>query len=73
MKRATSVAALLLLALTTSVMAHTLIFQGTVAAVEATRIQLKTGEEKKGKAPAWLEITPSHGGRPERPMDNAAS
>ena len=57
MKRITSVTALLLLVVTTSVLAHTMMFKGTVAAIETKRIQLKTGEEKKGEAPAWFEIS----------------
>lgn len=36
--------------------AHEMTVRGTVAAVEATRVQIKTGEEKAGQAPAWYAI-----------------
>ena len=57
MKLITSITAVLLF-VTTSVLAHTMMLKGTVAALETKRIQLKTGEEKKGEAPVWFEITP---------------
>jgi hypothetical protein len=38
------------------VLAHEMTVKGTVAAIEATRIQVKTGEEKKGEAPAWYLV-----------------
>lgn len=38
------------------VLAHPMTLKGTVAAVERTRIQVKTGEEKKGETPAWCAI-----------------
>ena len=38
------------------VWAHPMLVKGTVAAIEPTRIQVKTGEEKKGEAPAWIAI-----------------
>ena len=41
---------------TAAVFAHPMTFKGTVAAVEAARLQVKTGEEKKGEAPPWLVI-----------------
>ena len=40
----------------TAVVAHPMTFKGTVAAVESKRIQIKTGEEKKGESPEWFEI-----------------
>ena len=36
--------------------AHEMTVQGTVAAVEASRIQIKTGKEKTGAAPEWYPI-----------------
>jgi len=36
--------------------AHEMVVKGTVAAIEAARIQVKTGEEKKGQAPTWYAI-----------------
>ena len=39
-----------------SVVAHEMTVTGTVAAIEATRIQVKTGHEKSGEAPAWYPI-----------------
>ena len=41
---------------TAALAAHTMTLKGTVAAVESTRIQVKTGEEKKGETPAWCLI-----------------
>jgi hypothetical protein len=38
------------------VLAHQMTLKGTVAAIERTRIQVKTGEEKKGDTPAWCLI-----------------
>ena len=38
------------------VMAHEITVKGTVSALEAKRLQVKTGEEKKGTAPAWYAI-----------------
>jgi hypothetical protein len=38
------------------VWAHEMVVKGTVAAIEPARIQVKTGEEKKGEAPAWYGI-----------------
>ncbi|MGH9407995.1 MAG: hypothetical protein ACRD1V_00920 [Vicinamibacterales bacterium] len=40
-----------------AVLAHPMTFKGTVATVERTRMQVKTGEEKKGEAPPWLLIS----------------
>jgi hypothetical protein len=38
------------------VLAHPMTLKGTVAAVERTRIQVKTGGEKKGDTPTWCAI-----------------
>ena len=38
------------------VWAHVMTVKGTVAALEATRLQVKTGEEKTGTTPAWYPI-----------------
>jgi hypothetical protein len=38
------------------VLAHPMTLKGTVAAVERTRIQVKTGVEKKGETPTWCAI-----------------
>lgn len=38
------------------VSAHQMTLKGTVAAIDRTRIQVKTGEEKKGETPAWCLI-----------------
>lgn len=37
-------------------MAHEMTIQGTVSAIEAARIQVKTGKEKTGESPAWYPI-----------------
>ena len=42
--------------LTASAGAHEITVKGVVAAVEASRVQVKTGEEKKGQAPQWYAI-----------------
>jgi hypothetical protein len=39
-----------------AVWAHQMTVKGTVQAIEAGRIQVKTGEEKKGVAPTWYPI-----------------
>lgn len=38
------------------VVAHEMTVQGTVAAIEAQRIQVRTGKEKAGVEPAWYPI-----------------
>jgi hypothetical protein len=38
------------------VSAHEMTVKGTVAGIEAKRIQVKTGEEKTGEAAAWYAI-----------------
>ena len=49
--------ALVLIALTgTALLAHPMTVKGTVAAIEPKRIQVKTGEEKKGESPEWVAI-----------------
>jgi hypothetical protein len=56
--RQTLRAAAILAALSASaiVLAHPMTLKGTVAAVERTRIQVKTGAEKKGETPEWCAI-----------------
>ena len=49
-------AVLLVLMMTTLVLAHEMTVKGTVAAVENARIQIKTGQEKTGEQPAWYPI-----------------
>ena len=46
----------LLVATQTIATAHEMTVQGTVVAVEATRLQIKTGKEKPGVSPAWYPI-----------------
>ena len=48
--------AALLVATQTLVIAHEMTVQGTVVAVEATRLQIKTGKEKPGVSPTWYPI-----------------
>ena len=52
---AAAVAAVLVFA---TLSAHEMTIKGTVASVDKTRIQVKTGEEKKGESPAWFPIDP---------------
>lgn len=49
-------AVLLVLMMTTLVLAHEMTVKGTVTAVEDARIQIKTGQEKTGEQPAWYPI-----------------
>jgi len=51
-----AVAVLVVVCSSVFVLAHQMTHKGTVAAVERTRIQVKTGEEKKGETPAWCLI-----------------
>ena len=37
-------------------LAHEITIKGTVAGLQPTQIQIKTGEEKKGETPAWYPI-----------------
>jgi hypothetical protein len=53
-----SAAAVVAVLLFASLSAHEMTIKGTVAAVDKTRIQVKTGEEKKGESPAWFTIDP---------------
>jgi hypothetical protein len=50
------VAMLVVVCCSVFVLAHQMTLKGTVAAIERTRIQVKTGEEKKGETPAWCLI-----------------
>src|SRR5262245_42003613 len=62
MRRAESrvlVAAIVALLWAASSVAHEITVKGTVAGIEATRIQVKTGEEKSGESPAWYSIDAS--------------
>lgn len=36
--------------------AHEIVVRGTIAAIEKTRVQIKTGEEKPDQAPGWYPI-----------------
>jgi hypothetical protein len=45
-----------MVALSALLLAHPMTFKGTVASIEPNRMQIKTGEEKKGEAPPWLII-----------------
>jgi hypothetical protein len=49
-------AVLVLVCASALVFAHPMTLKGVVAAVEPTRIQVKTGDEKKGEAPEWCAI-----------------
>lgn len=40
----------------TTLLAHEILLKGTVGAVEPARIQIKTGEERKGQTPDWVMI-----------------
>ena len=55
-KTLTAMAAILSLAAGAVVLGHELTVKGTVAGIEPTRIQVKTGEEKKTDAPLWYPI-----------------
>jgi len=46
----------LLLSLAVPALAHEITVQGTVAAIEKARIQVKTGTEKPGAAATWYAI-----------------
>ena len=49
-------ATVLVLIFAATVLAHEITVRGTVAAIEKTRIQIKSGEEKPDQAPAWYPI-----------------
>ena len=36
--------------------AHEITVQGTVVAIESTRVQIKTGKEKTGASPEWYPV-----------------
>jgi hypothetical protein len=55
-KQILSVVAVLIAIAAIPLIAHPMTVKGTVAAVEPKRIQVKTGEEKKGTAPGWSII-----------------
>ena len=55
-KQIVTVAVVLIALVAIPLMAHPMMVKGTVAAVEPKRIQVKTGEEKKGAAPDWTAI-----------------
>jgi methionine-rich copper-binding protein CopC len=57
LRRITSALALVaLVAAASAAWAHQMTIKGTVAAIEPKRIQVKTGEEPKGQAPAWYPL-----------------
>ena len=56
MKRAVVLAVALLLAVGLRAIAHEMTIMGTVAGIEAARIQVKTGKEKAGVVPTWYPI-----------------
>lgn len=52
-------AVVILAVVTTAIpLAHEMTVQGTVVAVETSRIQIKTGKEKAGASPEWYPIGP---------------
>jgi hypothetical protein len=48
--------AIVAMVLSVAVIAHEVIVRGTVAAIEKTRVQIKTGEEKPDQKPEWYPI-----------------
>jgi hypothetical protein len=56
MKKAVGCSVALVMAAALSIAAHEMTLKGTVAAVEARRIQIKTGEEKQGESPDWFAV-----------------
>ena len=48
-----AVSVLLVMMIGVRVFAHPMTVKGTVAAIEKSRIQVRTGEEKNGQAPEW--------------------
>lgn len=50
--------AILVVGATAIPLAHEMTVQGTVVAVETSRIQIKTGKEKAGASPEWYPIGP---------------
>jgi hypothetical protein len=55
-KRIVTVALFLVATTGAGLAAHPMTVKGTVAAIEPKRIQVKTGEEKKGESPEWVVI-----------------
>src|SRR5581483_7757180 len=47
---------LTLVAVVAPATAHEMTLKGTVQAIEAHRVQVKTGEEKKGQSPSWIGL-----------------
>jgi hypothetical protein len=56
MKKTGVLAVAILLAFGLRAIAHEMTVMGTVAGIEAARIQIKTGKEKAGVAPTWYPI-----------------
>jgi hypothetical protein len=58
MKRITALALALAIVFAVGIraIAHEMSVMGTVAGIEAARIQIKTGKEKAGVAPTWYPI-----------------
>ena len=54
--RTVAIVITLILAVSLRVSAHEMTVMGTVAKVEPTRIQVKTGKEKAGTQPTWYSI-----------------
>jgi len=55
-KKRTALALAIVLAVGLRASAHEMTVMGTVAGIEAARIQIKTGKEKAGVSPAWYPI-----------------
>lgn len=51
-----SLVLVLIVVVPTVVLAHPMTVMGTVAKIESTRIQVKTGSEKPGDEPAWYPL-----------------
>jgi hypothetical protein len=65
---------LVIVAVATPLSAHEIVIKGTVAAVDPARIQVKTGEERKGQEPTWFPIdakTKILRGKQSMPFDQA--
>jgi len=54
--RFASAVVILVVVATAIPLAHEMTIQGTVVAVETSRIQIKTGKEKPGASPEWYPI-----------------
>jgi hypothetical protein len=55
-KRSAVIALAMVVISASSVFAHEMTVKGTVAAVDAKRLQVKTGEEKTGQPAGWYSI-----------------